>query len=101
MIAQQFYALNESEDDKSKGQGLIKESPFVFRLYATGRRYCTGLLATLELKRRQDLFSMLLALVDLSTTRDSVVRLRLSCQGVVCCNNPSWWLLSRRRSKSP
>jgi hypothetical protein len=44
-----------------------------FKFYASGRRHCTGLLATIDLRKRQDLFSLALSLVDLSTIRDTVV----------------------------
>lgn len=36
---------------------LLKEGQNVFKFYASGRRYCQGLLATLELKSRHDLIS--------------------------------------------
>ncbi|KAL0890970.1 hypothetical protein Bca101_014953 [Brassica carinata] len=38
---------------------LLKEATNVFKFYASGRRYCHGLLATLELKSRHDLISRL------------------------------------------
>ncbi|KAI4342248.1 hypothetical protein MLD38_026892 [Melastoma candidum] len=36
---------------------LLKEGHNVFKFYATGRRYCQGLLGTIELKSRHDLIS--------------------------------------------
>eukprot|EP00455_Lapot_gusevi_P031429 TRINITY_DN3407_c0_g1_i1.p1 TRINITY_DN3407_c0_g1~~TRINITY_DN3407_c0_g1_i1.p1 ORF type:complete len:470 (-),score=180.68 TRINITY_DN3407_c0_g1_i1:153-1508(-) len=51
---------------------FIKDSQNCFKFYASGRRNTLGMLATLELKKRQDLFSSLLALVDLSTTQDTL-----------------------------
>ncbi|XP_028792330.1 uncharacterized protein At5g49945-like [Neltuma alba] len=36
---------------------LLKEGQTAFKFYASGRRYCQGLLATMELKSRQDLIS--------------------------------------------
>ncbi|MCL7038307.1 hypothetical protein MKW94_011473 [Papaver nudicaule] len=36
---------------------LLKEGQNVFKFYASGRRYCQGLLATMELKSRHDLIS--------------------------------------------
>ncbi|KAF8111944.1 hypothetical protein N665_0070s0014 [Sinapis alba] len=36
---------------------LLKEALNVFKFYASGRRYCHGLLATMELKSRHDLIS--------------------------------------------
>lgn len=52
---------------------LIKDSQSCFKFYASGRRYCHSLLATLELVKRHDIFSLLLSLVDLSTKQDEVV----------------------------
>jgi len=54
------------------GSGLLKESQSCFKFYASGRRHCHCLLATLELRKRHDLFSLLLAAVDLSTSVDTV-----------------------------
>lgn len=42
---------------------LMKETSSNFKFYASGRRYCWGFLATLDLRRRQDLFSLALHLV--------------------------------------
>ncbi|KAI9177763.1 hypothetical protein LWI28_018971 [Acer negundo] len=42
---------------------LLKEGQNVFKFYASGRRYCSGLLATMELKSRHDLISRLYNLV--------------------------------------
>ncbi|KAG7546345.1 hypothetical protein ISN44_As12g017190 [Arabidopsis suecica] len=39
---------------------LLKEATNVFKFYASGRRYCHGLLATMELKSRHDLISRLI-----------------------------------------
>ncbi|KAF2319928.1 hypothetical protein GH714_020606 [Hevea brasiliensis] len=36
---------------------LLKEGQNVFKFYASGRRYCQGLLATMELKSRHDLIA--------------------------------------------
>ena len=36
----------------------MRQSRNSFLFYATGRRFCQGLTAHIELKRRQDLFSM-------------------------------------------
>ncbi|KAG4153313.1 hypothetical protein ERO13_D04G176300v2 [Gossypium hirsutum] len=49
-----------------EGEGsplLLKEGQNVFKFYASGRRYCQGLLATMELKSRHDLISRLFNLV--------------------------------------
>ncbi|RVW70943.1 Uncharacterized protein CK203_050552 [Vitis vinifera] len=42
---------------------LLKEGQNVFKFYASGRRYCSGLLATMELQSRHDLISRLCNLV--------------------------------------
>ncbi|KAJ4717414.1 DUF1682 family protein [Melia azedarach] len=42
---------------------LLKEGQSVFKFYASGRRYCSGLLATMELKSRHDLISRLYNMV--------------------------------------
>ncbi|KMZ58315.1 putative Coiled-coil domain-containing protein 47 [Zostera marina] len=42
---------------------LLKEGQDVFKFYASGRRYCQRLLATLELKNRHDLISKIVDLV--------------------------------------
>ncbi|CAN6808611.1 hypothetical protein Bca4012_002961 [Brassica carinata] len=42
---------------------LLKEALNVFKFYASGRRYCHGLLATMELKSRHDLISRAFNLV--------------------------------------
>uniref|UniRef100_A0A6N2M8M2 DUF1682 domain-containing protein n=1 Tax=Salix viminalis TaxID=40686 RepID=A0A6N2M8M2_SALVM len=42
---------------------LLKEGQNVFKFYASGRRYCQGLLATMELKSRHDLLSRIYNMV--------------------------------------
>lgn len=42
---------------------LLKEGQNMFKFYASGRRYCQGLLATMELKSRHDLISRIYNLV--------------------------------------
>ncbi|KAE8688418.1 putative sodium/metabolite cotransporter BASS1 [Hibiscus syriacus] len=42
---------------------FLKEGQTVFKFYASGRRYCQGLLTTMELKSRHDLISRLFNLV--------------------------------------
>ncbi|PON48781.1 hypothetical protein PanWU01x14_234840 [Parasponia andersonii] len=42
---------------------LLKEGQNVFKFYASGRRYCQGLLATMELKSRHDLISRIYNMV--------------------------------------
>ncbi|KAK5837406.1 hypothetical protein PVK06_013216 [Gossypium arboreum] len=54
-----LLGIGEGEDSPL----LLKEGPNVFKFYASGRRYCQGLLATMELKSRHDLISRLFNLV--------------------------------------
>lgn len=49
---------------------LLKEGQTVFKFYASGRRYCQGLLATIELKSRHDLISRMYNLIV--PTRDEI-----------------------------
>ncbi|CAN8274057.1 unnamed protein product [Cochlearia groenlandica] len=48
-----LLGVGEGEDSPL----LLKEATNVFKFYASGRRYCQGMLATLELKSRHDLIS--------------------------------------------
>ncbi|KAL2964378.1 hypothetical protein AAZX31_16G003100 [Glycine max] len=43
--------------DEEEAPLLLKEGQTTFKFYASGRRYCQGLLATLELKSRHDLIA--------------------------------------------
>lgn len=56
-----FSLLGVGETDDSPL--LLKEGQNVFKFYASGRRYCQGLLATMELKSRHDLISRLYNMV--------------------------------------
>ncbi|CAL0309584.1 unnamed protein product [Lupinus luteus] len=49
---------------------LLKEGQTTFKFYASGRRYCQGLLATLELKSRHDLIARIYNLIV--PTRDEI-----------------------------
>lgn len=42
---------------------LLKEASDIFKFYASGRRFCQGLLATMELRSRHDLISRILDLL--------------------------------------
>ncbi|KAJ8770262.1 hypothetical protein K2173_012704 [Erythroxylum novogranatense] len=48
-----LMGIGEGEDSPL----LLKEGQNVFKFYASGRRYCQGLLATMELKSRHDMIS--------------------------------------------
>ncbi|GLT97036.1 hypothetical protein SLE2022_146230 [Rubroshorea leprosula] len=54
-----FLGVGDADDSPL----LLKEGQNVFKFYASGRRYCQGLLATMELKSRHDLISRLFNLV--------------------------------------
>ncbi|KAI7840816.1 hypothetical protein COHA_005462 [Chlorella ohadii] len=43
--------------DTAAGEVLLKDSMHSFKLWASGRRFCQGMLATLQLVRRQDLLA--------------------------------------------
>ncbi|KAK7246901.1 hypothetical protein RIF29_41771 [Crotalaria pallida] len=49
---------------------LLKEGHTTFKFYASGRRYCQGLLATLELKSRHDLIARIYNMIV--PTRDEI-----------------------------
>lgn len=56
--------------DEPDAPSLVKEGMTNFKFYASGRRYCESLLATLALKNRQDLLSQVLYLV--SPSKDEI-----------------------------
>eukprot|EP00479_Gromia_sphaerica_P000819 TRINITY_DN1097_c0_g1_i1.p1 TRINITY_DN1097_c0_g1~~TRINITY_DN1097_c0_g1_i1.p1 ORF type:complete len:202 (-),score=45.02 TRINITY_DN1097_c0_g1_i1:559-1164(-) len=68
----QFAVIGDFEGEHEL-QKLYKDSQSCYKFYASGRRYCGGLLATIELKKRHDIFSLFLATIDLSTSRDSLI----------------------------
>eukprot|EP01026_Neomeris_dumetosa_P046009 TRINITY_DN3910_c0_g1_i2.p2 TRINITY_DN3910_c0_g1~~TRINITY_DN3910_c0_g1_i2.p2 ORF type:complete len:437 (-),score=77.46 TRINITY_DN3910_c0_g1_i2:357-1667(-) len=62
LMARNFSLLGPG-DSATNGEILMRESKNIYKFYASGRRYCKGLLATLDLQPRQDIVSLLLALV--------------------------------------
>ncbi|GFY94705.1 hypothetical protein Acr_10g0000900 [Actinidia rufa] len=62
-IFEKNFSLLGIGDGKDDSPLLLKEGQNVFRFYASGRRYCQGLLATMELQSRHDLISRLFNLV--------------------------------------
>ncbi|GFY88557.1 hypothetical protein Acr_06g0004970 [Actinidia rufa] len=56
-----LLGVGDSKDEDSPL--LLKEGQNVFKFFASGRRFCQGLLATMELKSRHDLISRLFNLV--------------------------------------
>uniref|UniRef100_A0A7N0RGU0 Coiled-coil domain-containing protein 47 n=1 Tax=Kalanchoe fedtschenkoi TaxID=63787 RepID=A0A7N0RGU0_KALFE len=61
IFAKNFSLLGVGEGEDSPL--LLKEGQTIFKFYASGRRYCQGLLATIELKSRHDLISRLYNMV--------------------------------------
>jgi len=61
-IMEKNFSLLGFGDDPD-APSLVKEGQNTFKFYASGRRYCESLLATIVLKNRQDLLSQLLYLV--------------------------------------
>ncbi|GMH43269.1 hypothetical protein BSKO_11191 [Bryopsis sp. KO-2023] len=61
VLERNFSLLGAGDGDE--GEVLMKESQSVFKFYASGRRFCQGLMATLDLRARQDLLSMLTYMV--------------------------------------
>jgi len=61
-IAQNWYRNYEEwfKTQFSTTGSLLKESQFSYKFYASGRRYCTGMLVTMNLRKRHDLFSLLM-----------------------------------------
>ncbi|KAL6964439.1 hypothetical protein U1Q18_035493 [Sarracenia purpurea var. burkii] len=56
-----LLGVGDSKDEDSPL--LLKEGQNVFKFYASGRRFCQGLLATMELQSRHDLISRLFNIV--------------------------------------
>jgi len=77
ILADQFAwfgmdAPNMDGQQQSAQTVLQKESESQYQMYATGRRHVNGMMVTLDLQARQDLFSKLLALADLTTSKDTM-----------------------------
>ncbi|KAF5829670.1 hypothetical protein DUNSADRAFT_15669 [Dunaliella salina] len=69
LLEKNFSLLGPGDSDK-KEEPLMKEAFHCYKFYASGRRHVQGMLATLNLKPRQDLLSMAWNLV--SPTEDHV-----------------------------
>lgn len=61
-IAQNWYRTYEDwfKTQFASTSPLQKDSQFTYKFYASGRRYCTGMLVTLNLRKRHDLFSLMM-----------------------------------------
>ncbi|KAJ6798332.1 Uncharacterized protein M6B38_211425 [Iris pallida] len=57
------FSLLGTGDGKNDAPLLLKEGQDTFKFYASGRRFCVGLLATMELKSRHDLIMRIVDLV--------------------------------------
>eukprot|EP01012_Entosiphon_sulcatum_P042451 TRINITY_DN5648_c0_g1_i1.p2 TRINITY_DN5648_c0_g1~~TRINITY_DN5648_c0_g1_i1.p2 ORF type:complete len:368 (+),score=59.76 TRINITY_DN5648_c0_g1_i1:1202-2305(+) len=64
VLEEQFAHLGFGGPDKPDGALLLKESASHYFFYASGRTNCDYLLVTLELRQRQDLFSLLWGLIQ-------------------------------------
>ncbi|PKA51717.1 Uncharacterized protein AXF42_Ash003084 [Apostasia shenzhenica] len=64
------FSLLGTGDGKEDAPLLLKEGQDVFKFYASGRRYCQSLLATMELRSRHDLIARVMDL--LLTKRDTI-----------------------------
>lgn len=62
-IFEKNFSLLGTGDGKDDAPLLLKEGQDVFKFYASGRRFCQGLLATMELKSRHDLIARMVDLV--------------------------------------
>lgn len=57
VFAKNFSAIGAEGAGPSKGSLLAREAPDEYKFYASGRRFCEGVMVTLKLKSRNDLFS--------------------------------------------
>lgn len=62
-IFEKNFSLLGTGDGKDDAPLLLKEGQDVFKFYASGRRFCQGLLATMELKSRHDLIARMVELL--------------------------------------
>lgn len=61
-LGQQFARCRPAEGRSEYAR--MKESPCIFRIYLSGRRYCRSTHIRLRLKRRHDLLALLMGLVQ-------------------------------------
>ena len=57
VFAKNFSVMGADGAGPSKGSLLAREGPDEYKFYASGRRFCEGVMVTLKLKARNDLFS--------------------------------------------
>ncbi|XAR56313.1 hypothetical protein NMG60_11036748 [Bertholletia excelsa] len=63
ILEKNFSLLGVGEGKDEDSPLLLKEGQNVLKFYASGRRFCQGLVATIELKSRHDLISRLFNMV--------------------------------------
>eukprot|EP01027_Heterolobosea_sp_BB2_P002725 GEZU01004096.1.p1 GENE.GEZU01004096.1~~GEZU01004096.1.p1 ORF type:complete len:453 (-),score=186.48 GEZU01004096.1:234-1592(-) len=59
LFRRNFSSINIDPATGKTGMRLTKDSQSEFKFYATGRAHCHGLLASFELKKRHDLFTVI------------------------------------------
>jgi len=64
------FQSNFSKVGEGKNIGIVKESQNIYKLKATGRINCVGVQATLQLRKRHDLFSLI---VEIFSPAEDVV----------------------------
>jgi PAT complex subunit CCDC47 len=79
VFADNFAALGRAAYHETVGQyamgndgQLVKDSNSIYKFYASGRKHCKGVLATIQLRNRHDLFSVFMDAVGIGSDRDSV-----------------------------
>lgn len=69
LLDKNFSLIGDGEEGGQAGNLLMKENSNLYKFYASGRRHCQGMLASLTLRARQDmlatLFNLILPMEDL------------------------------------
>jgi hypothetical protein len=73
LFASQFSVLSAFTESSGAGEVFLRDSADGFKFYASGRRNCAGVLATLQLQSRQCMFASVLSFFGVGTLRDSVL----------------------------
>lgn len=73
LLSYNFALVGDDGEKEIQNQGLIKETDNVFTLWCSGRAQVDGLLAEIQLIKRQDLFSIFMNYFKPSS--DKIVRL--------------------------
>jgi len=64
------FQSNFSKVGEGKNIGIVKESQHIYKLKATGRVNCVGVQATLQLRKRHDLFSLI---IEIFSSEEDIV----------------------------